>query len=210
MSETDEGTAGVTGEANAPVVDSAEGHEEDQAAEEQLHQVMQENDPEELLKQVQHWRSTAQKHERASRDNSAAAKKWREQEEANKSDLQKAIEAREAAEERANTVTRQNERMLAAATHNLSPDLIDYIGGGSADEISERAEHLNGIIEAEVEKRVATRLQEHTGRRSQNQRTGGRPADQMQGMRAGAAPADNGIMTSDQMFRQLIRSRDQD
>lgn len=217
MSETvSEGTAGVTGEADAQVdaAASTEGHPEDQEAEEQLHGVMQEHDPEELAKQLNHWRTTAQKHEKTARENSAAAKRWREQEEANKSDLQKAIEAREAAEERANAVTQQNERMLAAAAHNLSPDLIDFIGGGTSDEISARAEQLNDIIEAEVTKRVAAAQQQAqtqpqesaNGRRA---RTGGRPAEQLQGMRAGAAPAGNGLMTSDQMFRQLVTG-DQD
>jgi hypothetical protein len=207
MSETVSEGTGATGEVTDPAAGSA-GHPEDQEAEEQLHGVMQEHDPDELLKQIEHWRTTAQKHERTARDNSAAAKKWRETEEASKSELQKAKEAAQAAEERANAVTAQNDRMLSAAAHNLSPDFIDFIGGGSTDEISERAERLAGLIKAEVDKQVKAALSQEPqngGRRSRS----GRPAESLQNMRAGSAPQATGIMTSDQMFRQLI-SGDQD
>lgn len=210
MSETATEDTGATGEAVGTTGTGADstGHEEDQQAEEQLHGLMQEHDPDELARDRDHWKSTAQKHEKTARENSAAAKKWREQEEASKSDLQKAREAQQAAEERANAVTQQNDRMLAAAAHNLSPDLISYIGGGSADEIGERAEQLAGIIEAEVGKRVEAALAQEpaNGRRS---RSGGRPQESVQSMRAGSAPSNTGMMTSDQMFRQLI-SGDQD
>ena len=116
-----EGQTGDTGEVIDPGAPDA-GHEEDQAAEEALHGVMQENDPEELAKQLAHWRKTAQRHEKTARTNSADAKAWREQQDANKSELQKAQERVVAAEERANAVTTQNNRMLAAAADDLSPD----------------------------------------------------------------------------------------
>lgn len=208
MSETATEDTGVTGEATAPGANAAidTGHEEDQAAEEQLHEVMQQNDPEELAKQLAHWKSTAQKHEKTARENSKAAANWRAQEEASKSDLQKAVEARDAAEERANAVTQQNDRMLAAAAHNLSPDLIEFIGGGSTDDISARAEQLAGIIETEVTKRIQAQESANGTRRS---RGSGRPQESVQSMRAGSAPANSGLLTSDQMFRQLITG-DQD
>lgn len=207
MSETATEDTGDTGEVETTGADSA-GHEEDQAAEEALHGVMQENDPEELAKDRDHWRKLAQRHEKTARTNSDAAKQLKAIEDANKSELQKAQEAAQAAEERANTVTQQNERMLAAAAHNLSPDLIDFIGGGSAEEITERAERLNGVIEAEVAKRVQAAQSQDTPNGSR-QRTGGRPRENLGSMRAGSAPANTGVMTSDQMFRQLI-SGDQD
>ena len=92
--------------------------------------------------------------------------------------------------------------MLAAAAKDLSPDLIDYLGDGTPDEITERAERLAGIIEAEVTKRMqATQSQQQPGSRA----SGGRPAAQLvSGMRAGAAPTDNATMTADQMFRRLM------
>ena len=163
---------------------------------------MQEQDPEELQKQLDHWRKTAQKHERTARDNSSAAKKWRDQEEASKSDLQKAVEAQQAAEQERDALVMSQNRMLAAAAKDLSPDWIDFLGDGTADDINARAEHLNDLIEAEVTKRMSARGQEQSNG-SRRTRTG-RPAEQMTGMRAGAAPSDNTAMTADQMFRQLI------
>jgi hypothetical protein len=92
-------------------------------------------------------------------------------------------------------------RMLAAAAKDLSPDLIDYLGDGTSEEINERAERLSNLIEAEVTKRIAaaTGQQQQNGPRS----GGGRPAERLAGMRAGAAPATNSQMTSEQLFRQL-------
>jgi hypothetical protein len=204
MSETATEDTGATGEAGAPAADAAnaqESHPEDQAAEEQLHEVMQEEDPEKLKEQVDHWKQMARRHERAARDNSGAAKKWREQEDANKSEVQKAIEAQQAAEQERDALKMSQSRMLAAAAKNLSPDLIDYLGDGTSEEINERAEHLVSIIEAEVTKRVqATQGQPPNGTRTR----GGRPAEQLSGMRAGSAPSDNATMTADQMFRQLM------
>jgi hypothetical protein len=202
MSETATEDTGVTGEVDATGADAEQGHEEDQAAEEQLHGVMQEQDPEELQKQLTHWKQTARRHERTARDNSGAAKKWREQEEASKSEVQKAQEARQAAEEERDALKMSQSRMLAAAAKDLSPDWIDYLGNGTSEEINERAEHLVTLIEAEVTKRMqaATGQQQGNGSRS----SGGRPAERLSGMRAGAAPSDNATMTSDQMFRRLM------
>jgi hypothetical protein len=91
--------------------------------------------------------------------------------------------------------------MLAAAAHNLSPDLIDYLGNGTSEEITERAERLASIIDAEVTKRTqSSQSQQQSGTRAR----GGRPAEQLAGMRAGSAPADNATMTADQMFRRLV------
>ena len=204
MSETVPEDTGVTGEVDSSGADAAEGHPEDQEAEEQLHEVMQQEDPEELKRQLEHWRTTARRHERSARDNSAAATKWREQEEAGKSDLQKAEERAAAAEERERSATEQTNRMLAAAANNLSPDWIDFIGSGSADDINARAEQLVELIEAEVTKRLETRERETPEPRSGRRQRTGRPAEQLSGMRAGSAPADTAVMTADQMFRQLV------
>jgi hypothetical protein len=201
MSETATEDTGATGEAGATGADAAGEHPEDQGAEEQLHEVMQEQDPDELTKQVEHWKQMARRHERTARDNSGAAKKWRDQEDANKSEVQKALEAQQAAEQERDALKMSQSRMTAAVTHNLSPDLIDYLGDGTSEEISERAERLVGIIEAEVTKRMqAQQGQQGNGGRS----GGGRPAERLTGMRAGAAPSDNATMTSDQMFRRLM------
>ncbi len=211
MSETATEDTGATGEVVAPdsTADQGQGHEEDQTAEEQLHQVMQEQDPEELAKQVEHWKQMARRHEKTARSNSSAAAKLREIEDAQKSDLQKAEEARQAAIEERDALIMSQNRMLAAAASKLSPDWIEYLGDGTADDINARAEQVVNLIEAEVTKRLA----ERTGGQEQGNggrtRTG-RPTEQLAGMRPGAAPADNASMTGDQLFRQLINGPDRD
>ena len=199
-----EGQTGDTGEVIDPGAPDA-GHEEDQAAEEALHGVMQENDPEELAKQLAHWRKTAQRHEKTARTNSADAKAWREQQDANKSELQKAQERVVAAEERANAVTTQNNRMLAAAANDLSPDLIEFLGDGTAEEIGERGATLNRLIEEEVAKRTDARSKQASGN--------GRPVPRGQApvaaMRSGSSPSNGGnLLGPEQLFRQLVTGDD--
>ena len=217
MSESvTEGSAGDTGEvASQDSGAGFQGHEEDQAAEEQLHKVMQEQDPEELRKQLDHWRTTAQRHEKTARNNSAAAKRLQEIEDANKSEIQKATERAEAAERERDAVNTQHNRMMAAAAEDLHPDLIDYLGDGTSKEITSRAEQLSGIIEAEVQKRLdnlseddISKLLDKLGRRA-NGTAGASRRRPVESLRAGAAPATTSLNTPDQMFRQLI-SGDQD
>lgn len=202
-----EGLSGDTG-----VVDSAgdsgsapEGHEEDQQAEEQLHEVMQQNDPEELAKQLEHWRKTAQKHERAARTNAVDAKQWRTQQDANKSELQRAQEARVAAEQERDALATQQNRMLAAAANDLSPDLIEFLGDGTAEEIGERGATLNRLIEEGVAKRVDARSKQAGGN--------GRPTVRNQApvgtMRSGSSPSTGAnLLGPEQLFRQLISGDD--
>lgn len=195
-----EGTAGDTGE----VIDQPDtSAQEDQEAQAALDKIMAENDPEALRAEMDRWKRTAQRHERAARDNSKAADKLRQIEEANKSDLQKAVEAREAAERERDSARTQQNRMLAAAAHDLPPELIDFLGEGTSEEITERAEQLSGIIKSAAEK-LAASSESHNGRPPASARR--RPVESM---RPGAAPASAGIQTPDQMFRQLITG-DQD
>jgi len=205
MSETAAEDTGATVEVDDATPNAADGqevHPEDQAAEEQLHELMEDQDPDKLKAEIDKWRKAARRHERTARDNSAAATKWREQEEAGKSDLQKAEERAAAAEERERSATEQTNRMLAAAANNLSPDWIDFLGSGSSDDINARAEQLVELIEAEVTKRMESR--EPPEPKNGSRRRTGRPAEQLSGLRAGAAPADQASMTADQMFRQLV------
>lgn len=208
MSESAEGLAGDTGvaETTGDASSAPEGHAEDQAAEEQLHQVMQAEDPDELKKELSRWKGLAQRHEKTARANADAAKSWREQQDANKTELQRAQEAVAAAEERANAVTAENARMLAAAANNLSPDLIEFLGDGTAEEIGERGETLNRLIEEEVDKRVETRSKQPTP-------GNGRPTVRNQAsvgtMRSGSAPATGGnLLGPEQLFRQLVNGDD--
>lgn len=170
---------------------------EDQEAQGLLDQ-MAGDDPDKLREQIAHWKKMSRTHERAASKNSDAARRLAEIEEGQKSDLQKAEEARQAAERERDAAHAQTNRMLAAAAHDLPTELIEYLGDGTADEISERAEQLSGIIKAEVDKRVdALGPPNGRGRQQTTPRT-------VAAMRPGAAPASQGPGTPEQMFRQLI------
>jgi hypothetical protein len=202
-----EGQAGDTGEVVAPEsADSApEGHEEDQEAEEQLAKVMKEQDPDELKKETVRWRKLAQRHEKTARENAEAAKNWREQQDANKSELQKAQEALAVAEQERNALATQQNRMLAASDHDLSPDLIEFLGDGTAEEIGDRAATLSRLIDEEATRRTDTRSKQPTGN--------GRPTVRSQApigtMRSGSSPSTgNNLLGPEQLFRQLVHGDD--
>lgn len=100
------------------------------------------------------WRSMARKHEANAKANAEYARKYREYEESQKSEQQKLMERLEAAERERDEERRGRARLIAAATHNLSPTLLDRLGGSTEDEINETAEALSSEIEAEVARRL--------------------------------------------------------
>ena len=203
-----EGQAGDTGVVETPGDGSSapEGQVEGQEAEGQGQEGAQAENPDDLKKEMNRWRGLAQRHEKTARENAAAAKQWREQQDANKTELQRAQDAAQAAEERANAATTQTNRMLAAAANDLSPDLIEFLGDGTAEEIGERGATLNRLIEEEVVKRVETRSKQPAGN--------GRPTPRGQApsvgtMRSGSSPSNGGnLMGPEQLFRQLVSGDD--
>jgi hypothetical protein len=204
MSESaGETTDGGTGEVIDTSADaSASGDTasaEDQAAEELLHGMTQ-DDPAELKKQIEQWRKTAQRHERTARDNSAAAKRLRDLEDANKSDLQKAVDAQRTAELERDALRAEHARVTAVTARDLDPELADYLGDGSEDDISARADQLSEIIT-----RVATRLAEQMVQQNGGRPpVGARPTRPVESMRPGAAPASRAASDANDMFRQLL------
>lgn len=193
MSET---VTEPTGDAEG-IDQGAEGSQEDQDLDQSA---PDEDDPAKLKEQIAHWRRMSRQHEKTASKNSAAASKLAQIEEGQKSDLQKAEEGRQAAERERDAANAQTNRMLAAAAHDLPTELIDYLGDGNSEEISERAEQLSGIIKVEVDKRIEA-LQPNGGRRQPTPRT-------VTAMRPGAAPASQGPGSPEQMFRQLIQPTD--
>ncbi|MFD1277456.1 hypothetical protein [Streptomyces kaempferi] len=71
-----------------------------------------------------------------------AAQKYQEFEDAQKSELQRANERATSVEQQLSELRSTNARLMAAATHNIPPDLIDLLGSGSDEEINARAEAL--------------------------------------------------------------------
>jgi hypothetical protein len=69
-------------------------------------------------------------------------KKAQEAEEANKTEVQRALERAEAAEKINADLQVGYTRMEIAAARNIPPDLIDFLGSGSREEMEERAERL--------------------------------------------------------------------
>ena len=59
-----------------------------------------------------------------------------------KTEQQKLQDAKEAAERELTDLRSANARLMAAATHNLPPELIDLLGTGTEDEIDARAKLL--------------------------------------------------------------------
>jgi hypothetical protein len=106
------------------------------------------------------WRSLSQKHEKRHLDALGfqskdeidelrqAAQKHREFEDAQKSELQRANEHAQSVEQQLADMRSTNARLMAAATHNIPPDLIDLLGAGTDEEINARAEMLAERLKA--------------------------------------------------------------
>jgi len=77
-----------------------------------------------------------------------AAQKYTEFEDAQKSEIQKAQERAQTFEQQLADERAQNARLLAAATHNIPPELIELLGAGTPDEINSRAEVLAERLKA--------------------------------------------------------------
>lgn len=195
-----EGT-GVTGEVDTSAAGTSDvgTAAEDAAAEAELHGIMQEQDPEELAKQVKHWQRTAQRHERTARDNSAAARELQTLKDASKTELERAVSAQQAAEHERDAVRTQHARTVAASAHGLDPEFADFLSGSTEDEINESAETLNTLIEKAAQKLAGQTQQNGGGRVSGGTR---RPVESM---RPGAAPAGaRPANSNNDLFRQLM------
>lgn len=72
----------------------------------------------------------------------ASAQKYQEAEDAQKTEIQKATERAQAVEQQLTEMRATNARLMAAASHNIPPELIDLLGSGTDEEINARAEVL--------------------------------------------------------------------
>lgn len=86
----------------------------------------------------------------AEKNLTALQARLQEFEDRDKTDLQKAIERAEAAEQGASSMRVANTRLMAAATHNIPADLIDLLGNGTDEEIDARAALLAEKLAAAV------------------------------------------------------------
>jgi len=162
------------------------------------------------------WKDMARKHEGRAKANNEAAQKLRKMEDAQKSELQLATERAERAEASAAESASERHRLLAAATHGLTPELVDFLGGGTEDEIFGRAETLNTQIDAAVTARLKGELAKYgiqvgpegaSGAASASAAAslaqGRRPVSQL---RSGASPApqSGGQQNNNDAFRGML------
>jgi hypothetical protein len=106
------------------------------------------------------WQAMARKHEKRHLDALGfkskdeidqlrqAAQKYQEFEDTQKTELQRATERAQSFEQQMSELRATNTRLMAAATHNIPPDLIDLLGSGSDEEINSRAEMLAERLKA--------------------------------------------------------------
>ncbi|WP_372344743.1 hypothetical protein [Streptomyces sp. KL116D] len=78
----------------------------------------------------------------------SAAQKYQEFEDTQKTELQRANDRAQAVEQQLADLRSTNARLMAAATHNIPPDLIDLLGSGGDEEINARAEVLAERLKA--------------------------------------------------------------
>lgn len=108
--------------------------------------------------------------------------KWQESQ---KTEQQKLAEAKDTAERELTGLRSANARLLAAATHNIPPDLIELLGAGSDEEINARAEALAERLKATVPPAA--------------------PASQrpVESLTPGAAPSSGAPATADDWIRRM-------
>ncbi|MGW2223789.1 hypothetical protein [Streptomyces formicae] len=85
-----------------------------------------------------------------------AAQKYAEFEDTQKSELQRANERATGVEQQLAELRSTNARLMAAATYNIPPDLIDLLGSGGDEEINARAEMLAERLKAAAPPPAAT------------------------------------------------------
>jgi hypothetical protein len=167
--------------------------------------------PDDTAQQLAHWKDMARKHEKRAKENSAAAMRLQKIEDANKTDLQRALDAQANAERERDDALQSHARVMAAAANNLPVELIEHLGTGTEEEITERAELFAGIIEATAqaiaEQLIADQIASGKlidGASRNGGLQSGPGARPVESLRAGSAPAGATPNTTEQWFRQLL------
>lgn len=172
--------------------------QEDQEASDLLGGMAEQDD--EQAAQLAHWKDMARKHERRAKENAGAAAKLQELEDANKTEIQKAQDAAAEAIRERDAARADHSRVMAAAASNLPVDLIDHLGSGTDEEITERAALFASVIETRAREMAEEMIAEAGGGRNGLQ--GARPVESM---RPGSAPAGGSAPKNlDDWFRNLV------
>lgn len=94
------------------------------------------------------WKAEARKWEARAKENSGAATKLAEIEEANKSEAQKLQEQLAAVQERASAAERDRERLAVIAKHAIPAEYHDLVHGSDAESLEASAAKVKSLIEA--------------------------------------------------------------
>jgi hypothetical protein len=167
--------------------------------------------------EAEKWRGLSRKHEQASKQNASAARRLKELEDKDKTELQLAQEQLAEAQQSARDSQENHWRMMAAAMNDLPVEMIDLLGTGTEEEINERAEAMAQVINTkatEIAKRTVEAMglswngESGSGNYSSTAQgaflagTAGRPVESM---RAGAAPGQGGApRTMEEVFRNMV------
>jgi len=92
------------------------------------------------------WKAEARKWEARAKENSGAASKLAEIEEANKTEAQKLQEQLTSLQERAATAERDRERLAVIAKHGIPADYHDLVHGSDADALEASAAKVKALI----------------------------------------------------------------
>ncbi|MFJ7895880.1 hypothetical protein [Streptomyces anthocyanicus] len=105
-------------------------------------------DPDAARKEIEKLRRESASWRTKYREAEPQLTEYQQWQESQKTEQQKLHDAKEAAERELGDLRATNTRLMAAATHNIPPDLIDLLGSGSDDEINARAEMLAERLKA--------------------------------------------------------------
>ena len=111
--------------------------------------------PNDVPAQETDWQAEARKWEKRAKENKSAADKLAEIEESKKTEIQKAMERAEQAEQRINELEREKTRLSVIASHGIPEDYQDLIKGTSEEELAASAEKVKSLIESAAQKHGA-------------------------------------------------------
>jgi hypothetical protein len=134
------------------------------------------------------WKAKAREWEKRSKANAEKAKSYDEYTESQKTEQQRLADQLAAAQEETRKAHEERFRLLACAQYDLPPELIPHLGGGSEDEINERAEAFAAAINSRAAVLAAAQAP------ASGQQQQGRPGDYrpVESLRPGALPAGDG------------------
>jgi hypothetical protein len=169
-------------------------------------------DPAKQIADLQRKLADARKHQRTwegrSKANQDAADKLAQLEDANKTEVQRAADRAAAAEDRATKAEQLYHRTIAAARYELPPELIEYVSGGTEDEVNTSAEALASAINTRVAEQVAAQIATLTAAAANGGAHQGRPQRPVESLRPGALPAAQAAATDGSAWiRQALDAR---